>query len=354
VRKNKIVLLALVLVLVAGLLGTAACASAPEPAKTIEMRVIYAYPDVTQHGRNMIKFEELTENYTNGRVDVVRFPAASVCSISKEVETVLGGSAEALYNVGGVIESIDPAEAIWTIPFLFRTAPGDVRHIRKAFLDPRIEGVLKERQMAKGLYRLGTPCTVDGFLFANNVHPLKTLEDFEGLKMRHPGGMMGELFMRGLGASPIVVPGAEVPVALETGVVDGLCTVPLHYFDARWITKYVSIPYWNTYSLPLLVNLTWWNALPADVQDIIENKVMPELMEFAFDEVEARTPQVIEEIQAEPYNVEVYILPIEELRRMKDATQEACIEKFKEELGEELAMAMIQAARELTPADLKL
>jgi len=200
----------------------------------------------------MRKFEELAEQYTDGRLEVTIFSAASVCSISKEIETVLGGGAEACYNIGGIVESIDPAEAIWTIPFLFRTALGDCRHIRKAFLDTRIEGVLKERQMAKGLYRLGTPCTVDGFLIANNVHPIKKLEDFEGLKMRHPGGMMGELFMRGLGASPIVVPGAEVPVALETGVVDGLTTVPLHYFDARWITKYASIPCWNTYSLPFM------------------------------------------------------------------------------------------------------
>ncbi len=334
---------------------TPAPAATPTPKpKPIKIRIIHAYPETTQHGRNMLKFKELAEKYTEGRVEVTIFPNASVCPITKEVQTVLGGGAEICYNIGGIIEAIDPAEAIWTIPYLFRNAPGDCRHIRKAFLDPRLEGVLHERQLKKGLWRLGTPCTVDGFLIACNKHPIKTLEDFKGLKMRHPGGIMGPIFFDKLGCSAITVPGTEVPVALETGVVDGLTTVPLHYFDARWITKYVTIAYWNTYSLPLLANLEWWNSLPKDIQDIITNKVMPELMEYSFSEVEKRTPKVIEEIQKPPYNVEVYYPPKEEIKRWRDATQPACIEKFKELVGEELAMSMINAAKELTPPDMVL
>ena len=321
-------------------------------AKAIKMRIIHAYPETTQHGRNMFKFQELTEKYTNGRVKVTLFANASICPITKEVTTVLTGGAEACYNVGGIIESIDKAEAIWTIPFLFRTAPGDVRHIRKAFLDPRIEGVLKERQMKKGLYRLGTPCTVDGFFFGNNKRPITKLEDFKGLKMRHPGGLMGALFYKGLGASGIVVPGTEVPVALQTGVVDGLTTVPLHYHDARWHTKYATIPYWCTYSLPFLANLKWWEKLPADIRDIIDNKVMPEVMEFSFKEMETRAPETIEIIQKAPFNVQVSTFSKAELKRMKDATQAAGIKKFQEAIGKDLADSMINAARELTPKDM--
>jgi TRAP-type C4-dicarboxylate transport system substrate-binding protein len=323
-------------------------------AKTIKMRIIHAYPDTTQHGRNMFKFQELTEKYTNGRVKVVIFSNASVCPITKEATTVLSGGAEALYNIAGIIESIDRAEAIWTVPFLFRTSPGDTRHIRKAFRDDRIEGVLKKRQMDKGFYRLGSPCTVDGFFFGCNKKELKTLEDFQGLKLRQPGGLLGELFFRQLGASAIVVPGTEVPVALQTGVVDGLTTVPLHYHDARWHTKYATIPYWCTYTLPFMANLKWWNKLPNDIKDIIDNKVMPELMEFAFNEVDKRTVEMFETIQKPPYNVKVYTMPKSELKRMKEATQEPCMEKFIDVVGKDTANGMIQAAKELTPPDMAL
>lgn len=323
-------------------------------AKVIKMRIIHAYPETTQHGRNMFKFQELVEKYTEGRVKVVLYANASICPITKEITTVLTGGAEAAYSIGGILESVDKAEAIWTIPFLFRTAPGDVRHIRRAFLDPRIEGVLKKRQMKLGLYRLGTPCTVDGFFFGTNTRPIKGLADFKGLKMRQPGGMLGMIFYRALGASGIVVPGTEVPVALQTGVVDGLTTVPLHYHDARWHTKYATIPYWCSYSLPLFANLKWWNKLPADIREIIDNRVMPELMEFAFAEVETRTVEMFKTIQKPPFNVKVFTLAKSELKKMRDATQAICIKKFTEAVGEDVANPMIRAARQLTPRDMLL
>lgn len=324
---------------------------APTPKPTpITMRIIHAYPEVTQHGRNMLKFKELTEKYTEGRIKVEIFPAASVCPIDKEIPTVLAGGAEASYNIGGIVETIDPAEAIWTIPFLFRTAPGDVRHIRKAFIGSKIEKILRERQMKKGLYRLGNVCTVDGFMIcANNVRPIKKAEDIKGLKLRHPGGMLGHIYWKSLGASPIVIRGAEVPVALETGVIDGLTTVPLHYHDARWHTKYLTLPYWCTYSLPFLVNLSWWNKLPADIRDIIEKKVMPELHEYAFSSVERLTIKALEEMSKPPFNVQIYVMPEEEIQRLKEVTQPPAIEKYKEAVGAALADELIEEARKLAP-----
>ena len=39
---------------------------------------------------------------------------------------------------------------------------------------------------------------------------------------------------------------------------------------------------------------------------------------------------------------------------MRDATQGACIKKFQEVVGKDLADSMIEAARQLTPADMVL
>jgi C4-dicarboxylate-binding protein DctP len=344
------------LVVLAGLLLALVVSpfQASAAADAIKMRIIHSYPETTQHGRNMIKFKELAEKYTNGRVNVQLFANASVCPITKEPATVLTGGAEACYNVAGIIEGIDRAEAIWSVPYLFRTAPGDTRHIRKAFFDPEIEGVLKQRQEAKGLYRLGTPCTVDGFFFGSNKRPIKTLADFQGLKIRSPGGLLGETFMRSLGANPVVIPGTEVPVALQTGVVDALTTVPLHYHDARWHTKYATTPYWCTYSLPFLANLKWWNKLPDDIKKIIDKKVMPELMAFSFDEVDRRTLDILKIMQKPPFNVEIYNMPMAEQKKIKEATQGACIKKFQDTIGKDLADKMIKASKILTPKDMVL
>ena len=106
-------------------------------AKVIKMRIIHAYPDTTQHGRNMFKFQELVEKYTDGRVKVTIFANASVCPISKEITTVLTGGAEFSYNIGGIVESVDKAEAIWTIPFLFRNAPRGYASHAESILRPQ-------------------------------------------------------------------------------------------------------------------------------------------------------------------------------------------------------------------------
>jgi C4-dicarboxylate-binding protein DctP len=350
--KNKVFFVVIGVICACALLVMPSMSKAQE--KVIKMRVIHAYPETTQHGRNMFKFAELVKKYTQGRVEVTLFPSASVAPITKEPSVVLSGGAEAAYSIGGVLEGIDRAEAIWTIPYLIRTAPGDTRHIRKAMLDPRVEGVLQKRQAEKGFHRFGTICTYDGSAFFNNKRPLKTLEDFKGLVFRSPGGMMGDLFLKQLGASSAVIPGTEVPVALQTGVVDGTTTVTLHWHDARWHTKYATTPYWNGYSLPLIASLTWWNKLPNDIKDAFTNKIIPELQEYAYNETDRRTLEVYQIVQKPPYNVEVYTMPKSEQKRLKDATQKVCIEKFREVIGKDLADSMIKAVRETTPPDMLL
>src|SRR3954462_71639 len=56
----------------------------------------------------------------------------------------------------------------------------------------------------------------------NIIHskkPIRTIEDFKGLKLRVPGGMIAEGFAA-IGARTTLLPGGEVFSALEKGTVD--------------------------------------------------------------------------------------------------------------------------------------
>ena len=363
-RKRILVLLGsvcLALMLVVPMV-TACAAPAPTPSPTptptpapekIVIRLIHAYPETTQHGRNSDLFAELADKYTDGRVEVIEFPNAQVCPISKEPTVVLGGGAEMTYNIAGVWELVNPAEAIWSVPFLSKGSPGDMRHCRAIYFDPVIFGELAKIDASKGFKRLMAPSTVNGFSFFTNPYPILTVEDFKGLKMRSPGGLLGDYFFNALGASAITIAGTEVPVALEQGTVDGLTTVPLHWFDARWITKYWTYPYWCSYSMVLEANMGWWNSLPEDIRDILENKVIPEVCEYSFSSVERLEVELLDLVTKPPYNVEIYEISQEELKRMEELTQAGGIELFQETVGKELADKLIDRVRELTPADLK-
>lgn len=330
--------LAKTLALPAALLALAAGVGTSVPAAlaqdTYQMRIVHAYPEHTQHGRNMAFFKEKAEEYTDGRLKVTIYPNAQLGPINQEASMVLSGTVDASYNIGGILEGVDPAEAIWNIPFLVKVAPGQGEHMRRIMNDEAVNEILDRRLEGKGLKRLGHIPTLTGFmLVGNNVRPVEDLEDMKGLRIRHPGGLMGELYIKSLGGSPMTVAGAEVPVALEQGVVDGLVTTPVHYHDARWHTKYMTLPFYAGYGLPFYANQAWWETLPDDIKEIVETKVIPELQEKAYNDVIELENKYIEEMQQEPYNVEISWIGEEEMERIAAEVREKAIAKFVEAVG---------------------
>jgi len=311
------------------------------------MRIVHAYPDHTQHGRNMAFFKQKVEELTNGRVAVTIHPNAELGPITQEITMVLSGTVDASYSIGGVVEAVDPAEAIWNVPFLMKVAPGQGEHMRRIMYDKTIQETLSKRQAAKGLKRLGHVPTLNGFmLVGNNVRAVEKVADIKGLRIRHPGGLMGELYIKGIGASPMTVAGAEVPVALQQGVVDGLVTTPVHYHDARWHTKHMTLPFYAGYGLPFVASLRWWKTLPADVQDIIDNKVIPETQEFARKSVDELERRYVEEMQKPPYNVKISWLAPDELERFAAMVREPAIERFNKAVGAD-GQVLIDQVRKL-------
>src|SRR5690606_13568967 len=148
-------------------------------------------------------------------------------------------------------------------------------------------------------------------------------------------GMFGEYVVNKLGGSAITIPGNEVSVALQQGVVDGLISAPSYYHDGHWHTDYLTTGQWvMSYSIPLNVHLDWWNELPTDIQEIIENQVVPELVEYSIDEVTKMEEAVLEEIQKEPYNVEVTELNEEQIAPFRELLLEDAKDLFIEEVGE--------------------
>ena len=102
--------------------------------------------------------------------------------------------------------------------------------------------------------------------------PIRTLDDFKGMKFRTVGEW-GEV-LQGLGASVVTLPGGELYSALEKGVLDG--TDMSHpAFDKGLglyeICKFNLYPGVHQVSGPMetLVRPELWEALPKDLQQIV-------------------------------------------------------------------------------------
>lgn len=120
---------------------------------------------------------------------------------------------------------------------------------------------------------------------ANIIHskkPIRSFEDFKGLKIRVPGGMIAETFAAA-GAKTTLLPGGEVFSALEKGVIEAAdYTGPAvnYALGFHQVTKYVSMGppglmsiYQPVDLMDFCVNMNVWNKLSPRMQAFIDREV---------------------------------------------------------------------------------
>lgn len=103
--------------------------------------------------------------------------------------------------------------------------------------------------------------------------PRKTMEEFKGIKVRTAGWFMDILNRMGVNATAI--PGAEVYLALERGIVDAaeFSSPAITYgMGFHEICKFVIEPgvHQPSAQMDLFINQKKWDALPADLKAIVE------------------------------------------------------------------------------------
>ena len=128
-----------------------------------------------------------------------------------------------------------------------------------------------------------------GMVFVGPVHhgpniihskvPIRSLDDFAGLKMRMPGGMVAEVFSE-IGAETTVLPGSEIFPALEKGTIDAADYVgpAVNYaLGFSQVTSYISMGppgFMSLYQPVDLMDITVgqaaWEALSPQMKQFVE------------------------------------------------------------------------------------
>lgn len=152
---------------------------------------------------------------------------------------------------------------------------------------------------------------------------IETAADLQGLKMRMPG--LGGKVLAKAGGTPVLLAGGEVYTALERGMIDATEWVgPYHdqHLGLHRAAKYYYYPGWHEpgTTLELIVNRTAWEALPTDLQKIVEiaARAINQWMLAQFDVLNTKA---LYELEAHQVN----ILPfpkvvLAELKRLTQAT----------------------------------
>jgi len=103
--------------------------------------------------------------------------------------------------------------------------------------------------------------------------PISKSEDFRGLRIRAQGEYIA-IFLKAMGAAPVVTSSAEVYLMLQRGTIDGAWSGPSTFVDRKWyeVSKYVLDTDTGVSSTFLLgFNLDFWKKLPPDLQKVFSD-----------------------------------------------------------------------------------
>ncbi|MDN3556161.1 TRAP transporter substrate-binding protein [Halomonas maura] len=153
--------------------------------------------------------------------------------------------------------------------------------------------------------------------------PIESIDDFEGLKIRAPQGMVYNIFER-IGATPVNLPGSEVYTGLEKGVIDAADSTVLSNNDAMGIHEFAPYPlYPGFHSMPMIavsLNKEIWDGLPDELKTTLETAFDG----MAYDLIARLKAQDLETLQALKDNPDVtpYDLSAEERKRFRQAAEQ--------------------------------
>lgn len=180
-----------------------------------EVRIGYALPQTSHYGAGAIAWGDVVEKQTNGRFKFKQFPASALGGERDMLEGLSLGSLDAVILSTGALSNFVPEVGVVDIPFLFR----DSKHAR-AVLDGPIGEEILSKFSDRGFKALAWG--EQGFRhLTNSRRPVKTPQDFKGLKIRTMENPVHIIAFKTLGALPTPMAWPEVVTALQQGTIDG-------------------------------------------------------------------------------------------------------------------------------------
>ncbi len=249
-----------------------AAALADDP---IVIKFSHVVANDTPKGKGALKFKELAEKYTNGKVKVEVYPNSSLYKDKEEIEALQLGSMQMLApsTAKSARLGVKEFEAL-ALPWLFKD---DEPYA--AAMKGKVGQWLFKKLEAKGI--TGLAYWDNGFHMVSANRPLIKPADFEGLKFRISGSKVADQYFRNVGSIPQIMAFSEVYQALQTGVVDGCENTPSNYLTQKFheVQKDITVSYHAHLQYAVIVNSKFWNGLPADIRGQLE-KAMADATDY--------------------------------------------------------------------------
>jgi C4-dicarboxylate-binding protein DctP len=229
----------------------------------------------TPKGKGALKFKELAEKYTDGKVKIEIYPNSTLYKDKEEIEALQLGSVQMLAPSTAKFAplGIKEFEAL-DLPWLFKD---DATYSNA--MKGTIGKWLFQKLETKGI--TGLAYWDNGFHMLSANRALMKPTDFQGLKFRISGSKVADQYLRIMGSIPQIMAFSEVYQALQTGVVDGCENTASNYLTQKFyeVQKDITVSYHAHLQYAVIVNSKFWSGLPPDIRAQLE-KAMNEATDY--------------------------------------------------------------------------
>ena len=263
--------------------------------------------------------DELLRRYTDGKVKLEIFPAASLYGSFEMWDALSTGSLDMAFmsDYQFQMAGFSDYNITWINFFWGETMETGGEHNMRFWDHPDGGKKMFAQVEARGVKVLSF-LTNNNEIWLVNDSNIKSMHDLKGRKTAGTPGL-GGLFVTRAGGIMTIVDPAEFSIAFQQGLIDvyptGASGVVSYKLYNQACCSFV-VDAINTCSF-FCMNMNLWNSLEPELQDIIQNKVTPELVAWARVAVPADTAKAKQDVDEK--GMAVYYISPEERIEFRDA-----------------------------------
>lgn len=212
-----------------------------------------------------LKFKELLEKKSD-KIEVQIFTGGQLGAEQRAFQDVQNGIIQGAVLASNNVSAFSSSMAVLDLPFLFKSNDEFMKVLEEAGED-------MDRVMTNEAGVRAAAWGVQGFrVIANSSHPVNTIEDLHGLKIRVPNNATQVATFGAWGSDGVPMAFGELFGALQQRVIDGLemtyiSLASLKYYEV--IDNVTDVRYKLAIN-PLVISNDWYQTLPDDVKVAID------------------------------------------------------------------------------------
>lgn len=279
--------------------------------KQIVINFSHVVAEDTPKGQAAIKFAELLEQKSNGRIHVVIYPNGMLYNDNNELKALQNNDVQMIAPTFSKMTKTIPSWEVLDLPYLFHT-------------DEEVENVLNGRIGEQLLNQLNH-VNIKGLAFWNNgfkqmiseEKPLVRLEDFKNIKVRAMPSKVLQTQFELLGAKSVNTSFDELYTEIENHEIDAQENTLSNIYSKGFykVQNNITLTNHGLLGYSVLMNEDFWNSLPQNLQEDVLD-AMKEATEWNFQMAKEMNLNDLEKLKKQDH-IKINTLSVAEQNKWK-------------------------------------